>query len=147
MRRATCVRCAPLYDNCVYGRAVVSRENSDIVYALRVGAVCSCERLAVTVLVEGGRSWRVCNILRHHTAPRASCVRFLRTQRSVPECSAIACGREGAGSSTPDELQGAEEGERLCVRECASACIQQLWWCVSRRRATAAPPNTVNTIK
>lgn len=35
---------------------VVSREWRSVEYALRVGAACSCERLAVTVLVEGGRS-------------------------------------------------------------------------------------------
>lgn len=66
--------------------------------------------------------------------PRTSCVRFLRTQRSMPECSAIACGREGAGrgDGAPDELQRAEEGWLVCVRECARARIQIRCRCASR---------------
>lgn len=50
--------------------------------------------------------------------PRTSACAFYA--RTASECSAIACGRR-RGARRGDELQPAEEGTLMCVRECARA--------------------------
>lgn len=80
-----------------------------------VGAASSYERLAMTAGLMQARGRGLSSATAPLPAPPA-CAFYAR---SVPECSAIARGREGAGRSAPDELQRAEEGVRLSV--CVSA--------------------------
>ena len=92
---------------------VVSREWSSVGYALCGGGVLS--RASGSDCV-GGRRPVAAGLCACSPPPRASCVRFLRTQRSVPECSAIACGQRtrGAGAGAPTNCSALREGYRDC---------------------------------
>lgn len=65
----------------------------------------------------------------------------------MPECSAIACRREGAGRPTLDELQLAEEGDLLCVRDCARAHVLVVVCIAKPRHGLAAEYRQHDKIK